>query len=437
MGSFTYNCAISGLPVGAGDDVMFLLLTKNRSYREHAVYMTDWWYPRTFPLKAKYNDYGSVEDVQEGPMKDLWMKGFQLDLMEKGVGDNSCHDVAIFKDSTFDQMLDALGEFRIEVSRSHNPQKSIPDETRHETFDIAYPSIRRVMDAMRFCGFEIVGDSKPAPSNSFYVDEEVFGSVRVRLASYGDMEHHVTALRYVQAALKNQWSTMIATGSGSYSNPAELIIRPFPDNTQRVRVHTSNKTEDYTKPQKVYSCMIRQDVWDALLTIPVQMGYSRDPAWTLDTFRSMVKKDWESLLPMFRKLEDLRAEPQTSNKDDMDKLREIWKLEDEIDLEKSNNRELVIASFLKDSNLPYSVNWATNWQMMLNKHIKTQLNSEVVEEWLERVAQTLMIKSVLETIRYWWRPSNSVGSQVGEWGCHKKVHKAISKVVTGHKSRWS
>lgn len=436
MGSFTYNCAISGLPVGAGDDVMFLLLTKHQSYRDHAVYMTDWWYPRTFPLKAKYDDYGSVENVQIGPMKDLWMKGFQLDLIEKGVGDNSCHDVAIFKNSTFDQMLEALGEYRIEVSRSFNPQRPVSDENAPENFDTAYPSMRRVMDAMRFCGFEVVGDYSPSANNSFYVDEEFFGSVRVRLSSYGDMEHHVTALRYVQAALGNQWATMITTGSGHYSNPAELILRPLPDNTQRVRLYRQDQRQDYSKPEKVYPCMIRQDVWNALLTVSVQMGYNSDPAWTLDSYRNMVKKDWESLLPMFCRLRELKAASLTSTKEDMDKLRVIWKLEDEIDLERSNSRELAITSYLKDSNLPYSVNWTTNWQMMLTQHLETPFEDSVIEEWLELVAQTLMIKLVLETIRYWWRPSNSVGSQIGEWDCHKKVHKVTGKVITGHKNRW-
>ncbi len=118
MGSFAYTCAISGLPIGAGDKVRYLLLTKNPFYTEggHNCYIHGVWFPRTFPLRAEYNDYGSIENIQEGPMRNVILEALQIDLIEQGWGENTCHDVPTTKDMTFDELLEAVQEGRCKVS---------------------------------------------------------------------------------------------------------------------------------------------------------------------------------------------------------------------------------------------------------------------------------------------------------------------------------
>ena len=79
MGCFAYTCAISGLPIDSGDKVRYLLLTKN-PYFSHAgsIVMPDGeWFPRTFPIKAWYNDYGSVEHIDDIFGKQLLLDGFK------------------------------------------------------------------------------------------------------------------------------------------------------------------------------------------------------------------------------------------------------------------------------------------------------------------------------------------------------------------------
>jgi hypothetical protein len=70
MGSFDYTCAISGLPIAGGEAVRYLLLTQNPYHRgvkagSFVCYSTDHWFPRVFPIRAKYNDYGS-EVIEQG-----------------------------------------------------------------------------------------------------------------------------------------------------------------------------------------------------------------------------------------------------------------------------------------------------------------------------------------------------------------------------------
>ena len=87
MGSFSMTCSISGLGIDAGTPVRALLLTEN-PYGEG-------WDLRTPPIRARYNDCGSIERVhpRDLPVAKLWLRGLREDLVELGAGDNQCHDV--------------------------------------------------------------------------------------------------------------------------------------------------------------------------------------------------------------------------------------------------------------------------------------------------------------------------------------------------------
>jgi hypothetical protein len=110
MGSFASTCCVSNLAIEAGDKVKFLLLAKNpyNSDSNNTCYMHDIWVPRTLPITAEYNDYGSIEKWETGLAQELWMEGFQFDLIEKGTGDNSYHDVPIRKQSTRMGVIQAI-----------------------------------------------------------------------------------------------------------------------------------------------------------------------------------------------------------------------------------------------------------------------------------------------------------------------------------------
>lgn len=107
MGSFAATCAISHLPVHHGDPVRFILLTQSP-------YDTAVWHPRTWPIRALYNDYGSIEEVESGPLRDVILVGLHRDIDEPPVPE------------TFDALLEALREQRVYVAKDLKDSDLLP-----------------------------------------------------------------------------------------------------------------------------------------------------------------------------------------------------------------------------------------------------------------------------------------------------------------------
>jgi hypothetical protein len=114
MGEFSMTCSLSGLGISGGTPVRCLLLTASPYGKNDP---QNAWIVRTPPLRAIYNSYGSIEKIHPDDkfIADLWLRGLREDLIEKGLGDNSVHDVPTAKDMSFDALLDAIHEGRVEV----------------------------------------------------------------------------------------------------------------------------------------------------------------------------------------------------------------------------------------------------------------------------------------------------------------------------------
>lgn len=107
MGYFSATCALSGLAIPGGIPIRVLLLNMS-SYGEG-------WSLRTPP--AAYNDYGGIKNIdpQDADICDLWRQALDVDLVEVGMGDNTCHDVPARKRMSFDDLCEALSEDRVRV----------------------------------------------------------------------------------------------------------------------------------------------------------------------------------------------------------------------------------------------------------------------------------------------------------------------------------
>mgnify|MGYP003526415790 CR=1 FL=1 len=196
MGSFDYTCAISGLPIGAGDGVRYLLLTQNPYHRGKSAagmtcYPTDVWFPRTFPLRGKYNDYGRVEQLQTGPQADAWAAGFKVDMIEKGWGGNTCHDVPAKKGMPLSDLLEAVHEGRVHVRqnvgrRLDGERVSVPK---------GIPTRRRVEQALVKAGFPL----SESYGKGAIVNRVDANTVRVRVGEYGERADRLTKIRDVLA----------------------------------------------------------------------------------------------------------------------------------------------------------------------------------------------------------------------------------------------
>lgn len=80
MGCFNVACSVSSISIGYGDDAVFLpLLPNNYNYRNFSpdkeghqvgtqsmlIYSDCYFHPVCLPIKGKYNDYGSLECIEE------------------------------------------------------------------------------------------------------------------------------------------------------------------------------------------------------------------------------------------------------------------------------------------------------------------------------------------------------------------------------------
>lgn len=124
MGSFAMTCAVSGLPIGGGEPIRFMLLTESNIGRTPC-YIHDLWAPRTWPIKAEYNDYGGIEETTVSAVRETWMEAFAKDLVELPVGENSAHNVATSCSMSWDKMLEALWEERISVHSRRGDQRTL------------------------------------------------------------------------------------------------------------------------------------------------------------------------------------------------------------------------------------------------------------------------------------------------------------------------
>lgn len=125
MGSFNFVCAVSGLPIVAGDNVKYLLLEQmGIASRGWTCYIDDRWFPRIFPVSAQYNDYGSIENIKNSLASDFSIHLLKNDIIEVDVGENEYHDSAVKKTMTLEELLNPIWEGRVSVS-SFNGSKAI------------------------------------------------------------------------------------------------------------------------------------------------------------------------------------------------------------------------------------------------------------------------------------------------------------------------
>lgn len=248
MGSFAFTCCVSSLPIEAGDKVRYFLVAES-PYKDQKIqpYATSLWWPRTFPLQASYNEYGSVENIQHPQLQQLWLDSFKLDMVERGT------------DQTFEELLEAAWEGRILI-RQDMPIFPEEDLTKYLGKDpvpetaVGIPTIRRVQD--------LIGEG-------FFVDDEegfgkirvrVVGKIRVRVEGYKEYTEEVKLLEAVQGKLKDYATAIVADEhSCSVHSGAQLLVRPRPG-VERFHAKYDDKT-----PLKVRQAMIREDVWQSLL----------------------------------------------------------------------------------------------------------------------------------------------------------------------------
>lgn len=453
MGSFAYTCAVSGLPIEAGDRVRYLLLTKNpyHSGAENTCYIHDLWFPRTFPLKAEYNDYGSIENYTQGPEQDVWLKGLKRDMVERGWGENTCHDVPTSKEMNFDDLLNAVQEGRVLVEREtsnykldkidalikHTADKLLgnkeevkelsPEEKRDRSVPQGVPTMYRIRKLAELLNIPIYNGKWG--NSSIIIDEPHSKEVRVRChCMYGEklgandkfapgaaINEQVAVLGKLQANL-NEYATMMSTSSSGCAvsidgdrgrtyiqADTELLIRPKPG-TRDAEIYKSDKKQ----PLPVGHCMIREDVWQALLKGTIET-YDRD----YKTIHVGIDAFYDGVKQYVTKLNKIKKEDR------------YWRM-----TTREESHKLCGAWMLGEDTIPFTVGLSTHFDMMVEACEASAV--EIPEEFLKTVAEFSFINSVLSNTRYQWRISSSAGPQFGAWEAHETLFKSFAEVAHIH-----
>lgn len=273
MGHFSMTCSVSGLPISGGTPVRCLLLVSS-PYDERGCVGTGLWVARTPPLRAVYNDYGTIEKVhkEDKYIADLWLRGLKEDLVVKGVGDNSYHDLPTEKDMSFEELLEALRSGRVEVHQDgkHFWRRPTDDSWMTGLKDESLPMYKRIEKILAPLGKVTTKDSE---TDTYTVDEPVPNLVRVRFGKYQHDDAYRAALdRAKEIVEKAGFTGTIAAGSGRYPDDADLIVMNPPNKEKHFRgaqwdMATGQKGDD-DRRLSVRLAMVREDVWQEMIAYP-------------------------------------------------------------------------------------------------------------------------------------------------------------------------
>lgn len=298
MGSFSMTCSISGLCIDAGTPVRALLLTEN-PYGEG-------WDLRTPPIRAQYNDYGSIEKVhlRDNPIAKLWLRGLREDLVEMGTGRNQCHDVSTRKSMTFDELLNALQEGRVFVRQDaqhfwRRPHKRLflsAESIERERLTPTFQKIEQLLEADPdlqvelggqvtgsglFCGKFVVDEPRPRAVRVRWV-RSLSGNSNKKYLVEEETAHEVAQLgKAKQIAERAGFVGCVIASTASRHGSVELVIFAPPRHTlfhAGPEWHTGKKEtpEGQDAPLRVALAMVREDVWRALCRFPQRDCVSLD-----------------------------------------------------------------------------------------------------------------------------------------------------------------
>lgn len=111
MGCWNKTCGLSKLHIYAGDPVYVFVIEQNLNHER--CYSTAFWSPVLAPFKSKYDDYGGGEG-SGGVWFPYIIESLQRELIEREVGENECHDIAVKRERFGEkQFFESIREGRL------------------------------------------------------------------------------------------------------------------------------------------------------------------------------------------------------------------------------------------------------------------------------------------------------------------------------------
>lgn len=112
MGSWNETCMVTNLPILVGDPVICQVIVAAPfvdplQSAANSVYPHDRFVPVGWPFRAKYNDYGYVEKIEEDRFTEDTLDYMRNHLIERPLGENRYHDHEVRKDKLSWESLDS------------------------------------------------------------------------------------------------------------------------------------------------------------------------------------------------------------------------------------------------------------------------------------------------------------------------------------------
>lgn len=399
MGCFDYRCCVTGLPIRAGDPIKYVLLTENPyDDRMDITGMGDYWFLRTWPLRAEYNDYGSIDSFDE-TSPGVWavVEGLKKDLIEVGTGDNSCHDVPTKHGMPFEDILTAVQEGQVLVDSAFDPHAELHQRidaslkasiwTKIPPLPVGLPTLQNIRALLEEKGFKVdEGRYSSEGADGYLVDEQDHGWVRIRCNNF---EHRTEGLQKILSLLQEKFAAMLTAGSGNYADEVEMHVMPLPDKGQHLRFRQDREK----KPLKLWQGMILTSAWDAICK---QANYAK--------IRADVQAEWDRLATPVAPISALEILTSSMR----------------------GNGNSVTGLFFH-SEVPFTMGLGEHMQLITTQHKKQPFSEQQIQDFLDDVAGLACLYPVLSSIHYWWKPS-WYGGQDSQYKKDQKWHLLLADI---------
>lgn len=417
MGSFNATCIVSGLPIEAGTPVRFLALTENAYHRgnEHVCYVTGRWQLRCPPVRALYNDYGSVEKIKKGLTTRVFFESFDRDVVEKGVGDNQCHDVQVRPGMKQKGWLEALWEGRVFVldrPRREDPKlvaftKKI---NKHDDCEaVGLPTLARMEKLLADAGKTVVTDWG---AEGYVLDQPSRGFIRIR---WGQHSQETTLLDLLVPLLTGAgYAAMVTAGTGMYANKAEVLVAPTPAVEHAFTSGVAPK-EDHDQPRPVSQAMIREDVWQLMLATPAEDFRE----FTLEKLKADAAKAVEGELAYQKSRRDFEGLSVEERKTKLDFQRDA-------DFLHRETREDFNNAFWAGLHGAEGVS-GFSLKQSFNLAVELHKTPEELQAFVADLVETIYCQWVYGTLHGQWSPSTNSG-QEGHWDLHRGWFEKLAKI---------
>jgi hypothetical protein len=100
---------MSGLAIEPGCQVRFYFLTQNIYGNDLGPVTYGAWAPRSLPFRVRYRGYGDIEapEPEDERIAKVAAECFDLDILSRGWGENTVHDVPTRKGRILPQLVEA------------------------------------------------------------------------------------------------------------------------------------------------------------------------------------------------------------------------------------------------------------------------------------------------------------------------------------------